>query len=162
MALVNHLLLLLCVMSGLFTKTWTYTMYRDHYCPTGWTRLNSRCLLYVDEALIFSRAEVVCNLLGGNLVSIHNTLENEVVQHLILLRAGSLRRSWIGLHDTVQDGDFTWTDGSPFDFEDWATNRPRVDTNQDCAVINFNGGFWNDIPCNTQRRFVCEKYLKRH
>ncbi|XP_061546852.1 galactose-specific lectin nattectin-like [Phycodurus eques] len=139
MAFGPHLLLLLCGISGLLTGTWAFALKRDQYCPPRWTQLDNRCIIFQNEKLTFALAETVCNILGGNLVSIHNNLENEVVRHLILAGAGSFRRSWIGLHDRVEDGEFLWTDGSPFDFNDWANNRPRMNTNQDCTVINFQG-----------------------
>ncbi|XP_019750261.1 galactose-specific lectin nattectin-like [Hippocampus comes] len=162
MAFRLHLLLVFCGISGLFTRTWALPLSRDYFCPPGWTRLNSRCLLFQNERLQFILAETVCNVLGGNLVSIHNALENEVVRHLILEETGTFTPTWIGLHDKIEDGDFVWTDGSPFDFEDWANNRPRVDTNDDCAEINFQGQFWSDAGCNGRRRFVCAKKLKHY
>ncbi|XP_061693160.1 galactose-specific lectin nattectin-like isoform X1 [Syngnathoides biaculeatus] len=155
-----HLLLLLCCISGLFTGAWAFAINRDRYCPPEWTRLDNRCLIFQNEELNFALAETVCNILGGNLVSIHNSLENEVVRHLILAGAGSFQRSWIGLYDRIVDGEFLFTDGSPFDFDDWANGRPRVDTNQDCVEINFQGETWNDIRCAVRRSFVCAKDLK--
>ncbi|XP_077352142.1 galactose-specific lectin nattectin-like isoform X2 [Festucalex cinctus] len=137
MTIVLHFVLVLGGICGMFTRTWAFAIERDKYCPHGWTQLDNRCLIFQNEDINFLFAETVCNILGGNLVSIHNALENEVVRHLILAGAGSFQPSWIGLYDRVEDGDFLWTDGSPFDFNDWASGRPRVDTEQDCGVINF-------------------------
>ncbi|XP_051937143.1 galactose-specific lectin nattectin-like [Hippocampus zosterae] len=161
MAFCLHLLFF-CGISGLFTGTWAFTRSRDDVCPPGWTRLNSRCLLFQNERLQFYLAETVCNILGGNLVSIHNALENEVVRHLIMAETGSFTFTWIGLQDKIQDGEYVWTDGSAFDFEDWGPNRPRVDTNDDCVLINFQGESWTDISCNARRPFVCAKRLKHY
>ncbi|XP_061546210.1 galactose-specific lectin nattectin-like [Phycodurus eques] len=155
MAFGLHLVLLLCGISGLFTGTCARAIKKDQSCPPGWTQLDDRCIIFQNEALNFQLSEIVCNILGGNLVSIHNDLENEVVRHVILAGAGSFQRSWIGLHDRVVDGNFLWTDGSPFDFNDWANNRPRVDTNQDCAEINFRDEPWSDLGCGARRSFEC-------
>nr|XP_061794468.1 galactose-specific lectin nattectin-like [Nerophis lumbriciformis] len=155
MAFGLHWLLLMFGISGLITGTWAFAIKRDEDCPPGWTRLNNRCLLFQNERLNFALAETVCNVFGGNLVSIRTQLENEVVRHVILAGGGSFLRSWIGLHDRIEDGSFLWTDGSDFGFTDWANNRPRENTNQDCAEINFRGEFWNDINCRRRRPFVC-------
>ncbi|XP_061692200.1 galactose-specific lectin nattectin-like isoform X2 [Syngnathoides biaculeatus] len=162
MAFSLQLLFLLCGISGLFTGTWAFPLKKEQDCHPGWTQLDNRCIILRNEELNFPLAETVCNILGGNLVSIHNNLENEVVRHLILAGAGSFQRSWIGLHDRVEDGEFLWTDGSPFDFDDWANNRPRINTDQDCAEINFRDGPWNDLRCGARRSFVCAKNLKHH
>ncbi|XP_051937142.1 galactose-specific lectin nattectin-like [Hippocampus zosterae] len=160
MAFALHLLLS-CVISGLFSGTWAFVFDRDNYCPPGWTRLDNRCLIFQNEELNFALAETVCNMLGGNLVSIHSDLENQVVRQLILAGAGSFQLSWIGLHDRVEEGAFLWTDGSNFDFDDWGPGRPRTtDTNTDCTQINFQGEFWSDQRCGRQRSFVCAKDLK--
>ncbi|XP_077585951.1 galactose-specific lectin nattectin-like isoform X2 [Stigmatopora nigra] len=156
-----HFLLLLCGPSGLLTGT-AFVLYKDQECPPDWTRLNSRCIIFINERLRFSLAETFCNLLGGNLVSISNALENEVVRQVIRAKAGSFDRAWIGLHDRVMDGTFLWVDGSNFGFEDWASGRPRVGTNQDCTEINFQGETWNDQRCGRQRPFVCAKYVKSY
>ncbi|XP_077351590.1 galactose-specific lectin nattectin-like [Festucalex cinctus] len=160
MAFALYLILILSGSSELFTGTWAFVIKRDNYCPHGWTQLETRCFIFQNEEFNFVLAETICNILGGNLVSIHSDLENEVVRHLILAGAGSFQLSWIGLYDRIEEGDFLWTDGSPFDFNDWASGRPRVNTNRGCTEINFQGEFWNDRPCGRQRSFVCAKDLK--
>ncbi|XP_057704866.1 ladderlectin-like [Corythoichthys intestinalis] len=154
MAYYLHLLLLLCGISGLLTGTGAFVIKRANECPPEWTRLESRCFLFVNERLRFTFAETFCNLLGGNLASIHSSLENEVVRHVIAAKAGSFERSWTGLHDRVEEGAFIWTDGTEFDFDNWANNRPRTTGNQDCAEI-LSQGRWNDRNCNSRIPFVC-------
>ncbi|XP_054652937.1 galactose-specific lectin nattectin-like [Dunckerocampus dactyliophorus] len=129
-------------------------------CPKGWIQLNNRCLIFVDKEFNFNLAEIFCNTFGGNLVSIHSRLENEVVRHLILAEAGSFQRSWIGFQDMDQEGVFEWTDGSTVDFTDWANNRPRTNSNLNCAEINFRGDSWNDMRCGAERPFVCARNVE--
>ncbi|XP_061141761.1 galactose-specific lectin nattectin-like [Syngnathus typhle] len=148
--------LLLC---GGISGSWAASIKIGRHCPAGWTQLDTRCFIYQNEALNFRLAETVCNILGGNLVSIHSQLENEVVRHVILAGAGSFARTWIGLYDRIEDGDYLWTDGSEADFFDWGTNRPTMNTNEDCVEINFQNNRWNDRNCRGRLPFVCAKDL---
>ncbi|XP_061822472.1 galactose-specific lectin nattectin-like [Nerophis lumbriciformis] len=166
MASALNLVLFFCGISGLLTGSWSFEHGyddKDHCCPKGWTQLNDRCLIFHNVRVNFVTAERFCNSLGGNLVSIHNQLENEIVRQLILEGAGSNERTWIGLQDTIEDLNFIWTDGTLFDFDDWAPNRPRTNDNgQDCVEINFNGSFWNDRRCGPNLPFVCAMDSKIH
>nr|XP_057934340.1 galactose-specific lectin nattectin-like [Doryrhamphus excisus] len=156
MAFALRLVLLLCGITG----SCSFVLYTGPSCPDGWTRLNHRCFNFLNENFRFADAETFCNALGGNLVSIHSQLENEVVRFLIEQGAGSARRTWIGFHDTVREGEFVWTDGSVVDFTDWANNRPRMNDMANCAEINFQGETWNDVRCSRQRSIVCTKDVK--
>ncbi|KAK6025685.1 lectin C-type domain protein [Ostertagia ostertagi] len=66
--------------------------------------------------------------------------------------------------------DWTWTDGTPFDYKNWAPKQPDNDHGTEhCAQIysDYTGKdptkdnsyrHWNDIPCaTTMRAFVCKK-----
>uniref|UniRef100_A0A3Q2Z7Z7 C-type lectin domain-containing protein n=1 Tax=Hippocampus comes TaxID=109280 RepID=A0A3Q2Z7Z7_HIPCM len=87
----------------------------------------------------------VCNILGGNLVSIHSALENSFVHELILAIEDPVD-AWIGLHDAInQDGDFIWTDGTLEDFR--AFNGTEPDTSGDCTQMNESDGCWADLAC---------------
>ncbi|XP_019713215.1 lactose-binding lectin l-2-like [Hippocampus comes] len=109
----------------------------DNGCPKGWTRLDCHCYILQEDARSFADAESVCNILGGNLVSIHSALENSFVHELILAIEDPVD-AWIGLHDAInQDGDFIWTDGTLEDFR--AFNGTEPDTSGDCTQMNESG-----------------------
>ncbi|XP_077598960.1 galactose-specific lectin nattectin-like [Stigmatopora nigra] len=154
-----HFLLLLFGISGMLTKTRASVLYRDKECPPDWTRLDCRCIRFINEPLRFSLAETFCNLLGGNLVSIHNALENEVVRQVINAGAGSFVRTWIGIHDRIVEGEYLSVDGTIVDFFDWSNNRPRPNIDPlDCVEINFPGNNqWSDRNCNGRLPFVCAR-----
>nr|XP_057932133.1 galactose-specific lectin nattectin-like [Doryrhamphus excisus] len=131
-------------------------------CPKGWTQLDNRCFFFQNVVVNFYTAETICNILGGNLASIHSNLENEVIRQVILQGAGFTRHTWIGFSDAIQEGNFVWTDGSEVDYTDWENGRPNNrNGNQHCAVVNFNNvDNWNDIRCRQRRPFICAKELK--
>uniref|UniRef100_A0A3B4GKB8 C-type lectin domain-containing protein n=1 Tax=Pundamilia nyererei TaxID=303518 RepID=A0A3B4GKB8_9CICH len=56
---------------------------------------------------------------------------------------------WIGLTETAIKGTWKWVDGTP------------LRKNEDCVEINFFDfeNSWNDIPCENQNFWICEKKL---
>ena len=77
---------------------------------------------------------------------------------------------WIGATDQDEEGNWTWTDCSPWGFENWGMIKGRqqpANSNyhdgdgEDCAFVFGNKSEyrgWNDFPCNLkEHHFVCAK-----
>nr|BAX73924.1 C-type lectin [Hippocampus abdominalis] len=137
--------LLLCGISG--ALTW-------NRCPHGWTQLDNRCYIYQSPEMMFLEAEKVCQILGGNLVSIRDTVENAVVFDLI--QSGPT--AWIGLHNAILDQDFLWTDGSVVKYTAFKAEGP--DGLGNCVQFSRLEGFWQDHRCDESAPFVCTKDVK--
>ncbi|XP_077423709.1 lithostathine-1-alpha-like [Vanacampus margaritifer] len=152
-------LFLLCGISGLLTGVWSkpITFVKDNSCPKGWTRLDCYCYLYEDEGRTFADAESVCNILGGNLVSIHSDLENAFVVELIRAGVNDVGVAWIGLNDAIEDDDFIWTDGSDNDFTNFAVAGGEPDDNGPCVAMLESDGLWGDTGCTDLFAYVCIK-----
>ncbi|XP_049608597.1 galactose-specific lectin nattectin-like isoform X3 [Syngnathus scovelli] len=155
-----------CGMSGLLTGAWSHPAYYDKGwwklssdCPKGWTQLTCHCYIYQDETRNFADAESVCNILGGNLVSIHSDLENAFVQELIRA-GGNTDEVWIGLHDAIENDDFIWTDGSDEDFTNFASSEP--DETGDCVELDESNGNWQDASCTDDLAYVCIRDVLHH
>ncbi|KAM9828496.1 galactose-specific lectin nattectin-like [Syngnathus typhle] len=156
-------LLLLCGICGLFGSISCQT--KKGYCPKGWTRLNDRCFIYEHDERTFADAESVCNILGGNLASIHSVLENQVVIEIIREAAGTFEDTWIGYHDTILEGDFIWTDGSPDGFTDFDMGQPDEAVSPgDCVDIDSANEQWHDDSCLDLNPYICAKNIlvKQH
>ncbi|VDN30101.1 unnamed protein product [Cylicostephanus goldi] len=80
--------------------------------------------------------------------------------------------TWIGLTQAnyPASATWTWTDGTPYDYKDWAPGEPNDTKGQEhCVQIHSDyvgkdpskdSSYrrWNDIPCNTyMRSYVCKK-----
>nr|XP_024662134.1 ladderlectin-like [Maylandia zebra] len=102
-------------------------------------------------------AECSCQTLGGNLASFHSTAEYTFIRKLIYTAAGSYPTAWVGGNDRETETVWKWSDGSQFDFTNWAKEQPNNSGGgEDCMEINFNGrDYVNDSGCNSQRGFVC-------
>ena len=75
--------------------------------------------------------------------------------------------SWIGGYRTgLGANDFVWTDGSEWDFINWASgdpdnagrNPPAKTIIQGCVAISMSrtNFFWNDYGCLSRRHFICQ------
>ncbi|XP_077374180.1 snaclec alboaggregin-A subunit beta'-like [Festucalex cinctus] len=155
MAFALRSLFLLCGISGLLTGVWAFPIkiLKDISCPEGWTQLDCKCYIYQGEARTFADAEAICNILGGNLVSIHNELECVFVQQLILAGTNGDDAAWIGLHEAIEDDDFIWTDGTVEDFR----NFNSAPDNGDCVEMDSSNGEWETADCTDLEEYVCIK-----
>ena len=82
---------------------------------------------------------------------------------------------WIGLQDFLNEGTFSWADGSSLgSYTNWANNQPDNSGQgqvwmvtilwrilmafhfQHCAVLRTQGD-WNDVICGGTRAFVCQR-----
>ena len=71
--------------------------------------------------------------------------------------------SWIGaLKDP--NGDWSWTDGSDWDFTSWGSGQPNNWRGyQDKVTINYGGaGMWDDAAGETKNPFICKKQLEEY
>nr|XP_057907144.1 galactose-specific lectin nattectin-like [Doryrhamphus excisus]XP_057907145.1 galactose-specific lectin nattectin-like [Doryrhamphus excisus]XP_057907146.1 galactose-specific lectin nattectin-like [Doryrhamphus excisus]XP_057907147.1 galactose-specific lectin nattectin-like [Doryrhamphus excisus]XP_057907149.1 galactose-specific lectin nattectin-like [Doryrhamphus excisus] len=152
MAFALRVLFLLCGISGVATVAWSDSYYDAGCCPKGWAQLDNYCFIFKREATTFEKAEHDCQKHGGNLVSIHSSLESLFV--LGLLEQVPAEFAWIGLHDPAEDGDFRWTDNTNFDFDKFSYGQPS--DHGSCVVI-YVAGEWFVKPCTLEKPYVCIK-----
>ena len=125
-------------------------------------KLNGKCYVSVNTVTNWQTAEDTCVEWGGHLVSIHSDVENYVVNSI----RDTNDFTWIGLSDTDTDGTYVWTDGSPFDYDNFHPNQPSSSNGESCFhFFNEDKGelLWNDYHCDrdswksVQTSFVCCK-----
>nr|BAX73925.1 C-type lectin [Hippocampus abdominalis] len=155
MAFALRLLFLLCGISGLLTGAWSFKKIqsKDNNCPKGWTRLDCFCYIFERDPRNFADAESVCNIMEGNLVSIHSLLESEFVRFLAA-EGGNAIQFWTGLNDALLAEDYIWTDGTVNDFTNFQ-NDPPPDNNDDCVQLLQSDGEWVTADCTDLEQYVC-------
>ncbi|XP_057692862.1 galactose-specific lectin nattectin-like [Corythoichthys intestinalis] len=154
MAVALRSLFLLCGLTGLLTGVGSFPskMFKDMSCPEGWTQLDCKCYIYQSEARDFADAEAVCQILGGNMVSITSDLENAVVQEL----SDADTSVWIGLYDNIEDGTYFWTDGTNNDYDNFGDSQPDS-TSGNCVEMETESGTWLTEDCTNEYPYVCIK-----
>ncbi|XP_054648050.1 alpha-N-acetylgalactosamine-specific lectin-like [Dunckerocampus dactyliophorus] len=159
MAFPICVLFLLCGISGLLAQPWPR---RGGPCPEGWTQLNDHCYIYQDYPRTFADSQRVCTVLHANLVSISSRVENAIVLQMIRdTNNGDIIDTWTGLHDTIEENHFIWTDGTPLVFDDFARGDPNsLGGNEDCVDIEGDDALWHDNPCEDENPFICIRDVK--
>ncbi|KAM4574367.1 galactose-specific lectin nattectin-like [Fundulus diaphanus] len=130
----------------------------DVFCgrlPPGFTWYNGRCYRFENQQKDWYEAENACNGLGGNLASIQTDDEQDFISGFILKKTGSYSSTWVGGHK--EEGEWTWSDGSPFEFNNWSPGEPNnVGGNENCMEINLRGRkYVNDANCDIRLPYVC-------
>ena len=92
----------------------------------------------------------------ANLVSIHSEEEH---QFLVGLHGGA-GSPWLGgRRDQRNNSNFLWSDGTPWDYRNWAADEPNdVVDEEDCVQTwTSYGSQWNDLACSRVETFICKK-----
>ncbi|XP_029981062.1 CD209 antigen-like protein C [Sphaeramia orbicularis] len=126
-------------------------------CPAGWRMSFCSCYFFSSTAGPWEAGRNDCKNRDADLVVIDSTEEQEFIQ-------GFKDYYWIGLTDRVNEGTWKWVDGSPVTLTFWDKGEPNngMGSNgvnlgeEDCAEKPAKGK-WNDLSCNTLRRWICEK-----
>ncbi|XP_043104309.1 ladderlectin-like [Puntigrus tetrazona] len=151
MAMLGSLLLLFIVFS-----VGNANVDIDEKCPFGWTNFGVRCYKFFSQSATWIAAEKSCLSLDANLASVHNKLENDFLLSLV----PSSSRCWIGGHDGVQEGQWVWSDGTPYEYTSWCPTEPNNLGTENCGEINWTSNrCWNDASCATSMPYICAKDL---
>ena len=66
--------------------------------------------------------------------------------------------AWIGLSDILQEGTFSWRDGSELTYTNWKTSNPNnANDEQHCVWARGDDGTWDDIVCRRTEEYICQK-----
>ncbi|XP_026128728.1 ladderlectin [Carassius auratus] len=126
-------------------------------CPYGWKNFGVRCFKFFPQTVNMITAERNCQSLDSNLASVQNKMENDFLMSLL---PPSSTNFWIGAYDAIQEGQWLWTDGTPYDYTYWCSGEPSGGVSENCVVINWRSNVcWVDISCATSASYFCAKDL---
>ncbi|XP_057303416.1 secretory phospholipase A2 receptor-like isoform X2 [Hydractinia symbiolongicarpus] len=144
---------------------WTFVSllvsYADATCPSlnvSLLPIGKKCFyFFFDTTATWRDAEIQCNVINGHLASIQTEQELVVFQNLSNHFNSSWASFWIGGNDLLEEGKFSWSDGSKMFYSFWANAQPEnVHDDQDCMNID-QYGFWRDNKCSQTKPYICKK-----
>lgn len=139
-------------------------------CEKGWYNFREKCYKVAGKKksgrMPWDRAVTRCVNDGGNLVSIHSKEEFDFIVSFLLMDVKA--NVWIGLHDKVNESDYTWNDGSAVNYTNWKDMEPSglANPDEDCVQMLFDPerdivGKWNDISCGHELPFICQMSINQ-
>jgi glucose/arabinose dehydrogenase len=115
---------------------------------------NSNRYVATTNSVTWEAAQAEAESLGGNLVTINDAAEEEWIEDTF----GTEDKYWIGLTDREVEGQFTWVNGEPLTYTNWAAGEPNdFGGNQDFATINYSESKqWDDAFGTTSFQGIIE------
>ncbi|XP_047200502.1 macrophage mannose receptor 1 [Hippoglossus stenolepis] len=104
----------------------------------------------------WAEARADCVNQGGDLISITDPYEQAFIQGVIQTSPTGISL-WMGGHDSITEGGWEWSDGSPFRYIRWNAGNPDDYYGEDCLSIIINNGYWNDDNCENNRGYICKR-----
>eukprot|EP00092_Neocalanus_flemingeri_P023740 GFUD01025751.1.p1 GENE.GFUD01025751.1~~GFUD01025751.1.p1 ORF type:complete len:363 (+),score=91.37 GFUD01025751.1:86-1090(+) len=137
-------------------------------CSSAWSLFHGHCYTLLSDYNDIEMCREDCSKGEGVLASIHGQKENEFVASLIMDRSsrwfsGGVKNTWIAGSITKVGGDFTWMDGSNWDYENWDLDEPSRKSegkeDHECVFMGNNpedASKWVDGVCKwTSSNFDC-------
>ncbi|XP_071842708.1 uncharacterized protein [Apostichopus japonicus] len=130
-------------------------------CPT-WIDIGDDQYCLSDIELNWTEAAECCRLPpnNGHLVYIESEDERDQIESFRDALNTYVNRCWIGIEDSINEGEWTYEDGRSPAFVNWEYGEPDGNTgnrgDQDCAFINSDG-YYHDAPCHRDLHFICER-----
>ena len=80
-------------------------------------------------------------------------------QEIVYSMAGSTG-AWLGLTDFLDEGVFSWVDGTAVGFTNWRGGQPNnINNNQHCVWLRTDGD-WDDVTCKRSEAYICQKQAR--
>ncbi|KAL2083536.1 hypothetical protein ACEWY4_021309 [Coilia grayii] len=116
---------------------------------SNWFKVGEHCAQHFQEKVTYEQAMKNCRAKCEEcrLISIHDAVANAAVTSLT---GGQL--AWIGA--IRFEGQYIWTDGSAWDYQNWAPGEPLPAGT--CVYINFqSAGKWDNFHCDRTYGYIC-------
>jgi cysteine-rich repeat protein len=125
---------------------------REYICERPrWSRApqDTRAYRRFVERQRWDEAAETCGRNGGKLVTFRNLGDQERIARRY---QGAI---WIGARLDPKSNQFTWADGSPLAYRDFAPGEPNLLGAQHCLALDIDGR-WYNRECSDRYGFVCE------
>lgn len=114
------------------------------------------CYKIITDTKTWEGSALDCESAGAHLVKFTSQEEVDYLHNTFLLPLGS-GSVWIGLN--LKNDSFYWTDNTKLNYSNWNDGEPNNygGNNEDCVEMYVSNGRWNDLPCNYEKAYACER-----
>ena len=140
-------------------------------CDDGyiWFHHTSMCYKLTIDDLTWDEANTECRQQGGDLASVHDNKTSHFLKSLLPSPIISTAKLRVFIGGKLSNGEWSWTDGSPWDFRDWAVGQPDQASPHDNYLQMMSwypDGGWNDGPSGLvsldKYGYICQKKLGKN
>lgn len=125
----------------------TYEKYETQY-------FNGRAYMLLETKRSWAEQQTYCNTFGGQLASIPNVETNNFLLAMIK------QETFVGGR-TVDESEWSWTDGTPFTFTNWASSEPYPSDGLVIELVKGHksrpDGTWNGVRQSEAKHALCQK-----
>ena len=116
-------------------------------CKTGWSYFAEKCYKLYEEAKTWDAARAVCQTdaysdTAGDLAAV----TSKAKQLFMVSLFQSSNRLWLGGKKVAGQSSWEWSDGSPWDYDNWEANQPNY----------YSGGDHDDYRLEIQQDYSYE------
>ena len=126
-------------------------------CEPGWTLFEptGKCYRKYSNGKNWTEARSTCQgeVENGDLASIPNQATNDFI---LTLFQNHKAKKWIGGYDYDEEGVWKWTDGTPWQYQNWEEDNPSNVNEEDFLAIDLKSGKWWDMIVTKQLHFICQ------
>ena len=123
-------------------------------CPEGWSRNQTSCYWVVLDNADWFEAYNGCQQLHP---SAHLASSGSETENAFIGRMHFNTHFWLGGTDSDVEGNWTWTDGTPFNYTHWKSDEGADGITENClAIYTYSGYYWYDYECFESYPYVCE------
>ncbi|XP_048239301.1 perlucin-like [Haliotis rufescens] len=144
----------------LFVLMFALTAGEAGRCQLGFINLGQGCYLFSNNLATFAEANSYCLFFGSHLADITSKKEDDFIRSYLLMH-GQGSQFYIGATDLRSKGIWTWEHPlrKVVSYTNWYPGEPNNHKGKEHCVTSYHGySFkWNDIPCNSEVRFICEQ-----
>jgi hypothetical protein len=120
-------------------------------CPFGYSRSGTSCYRYESAQVAWMTAEASCEGEGAHLIVVDDASEEALIATMC---PGNV---WIGLTDTVHEGQFVPLTGGALSYVDWGAGQPDDSGgHEDVVEWRASDRRWNDALGSVSNAFLCE------
>ncbi|XP_051630916.1 hepatic lectin-like [Manacus candei] len=123
-------------------------------CPPGWEQFSRTCYFFSSSTKSWHDSRDSCAQFQAHLAVVDSEQENQ----FLAIHVPERRQFWLGLTDEPSEGSWHWVTGGALQLQFWNSGEPNDvgHHGEDCAGI-YSNGLWNDLPCFSPERWVCER-----
>jgi hypothetical protein len=112
--------------------------------------------LFCTSADSWLNGRATCRTYGYDLVTINSASEDSWLNSTA--DSYSTQKWWTGFNDRASEGTWVWSSGQSVSYTNWEPGEPNdAGFREDCGQLNrFSGDTWNDEPCGSSFRYICE------